>query len=170
MKTQSKLLVVATAAILAGALGWNALAGTPTPGTSGGSSMHATEATGMGPEMMGCAPTNPAGSLTSIKQQLGITTAQEPAWEAYANSVRDTVASVWSSHYPAMNAMHDGADTQAVMSQMHDQRRQALRALRAAADKLVAALDDAQKQKAQEVLPGLTSGGHAMLVPGIKAE
>jgi hypothetical protein len=160
MRTKSKLLTVGVVAIVAGALGWNALAAT---------SMHGAPwmlATGsMRTGMMGCGGLDSAAYLGSVKQQLSITQAQEDAWAAYTKSVQDTMASLWTQHGNAMKAMHDSSDSQAVMSQMQDQHQQAVQALRTAADKLLATLDDSQKQKAQEVLPGLASGG-----PGLMAE
>jgi hypothetical protein len=106
------------------------------------------------------------GDLASTKQRLGITEAQGPAWDAYAKVVQDTVASLQTSH-ARMDAsgMHDDTSGQAMMTQMHDQHREAFKTLRAATDQLVATLDDTQKQKAQELLPGLASSGRGMMAP-----
>jgi len=160
MKTPSKLLAVGVAAVLAGALGWNALAATPMQGAPW---MHGSWSMGTG--MTGCGGArDSAAYLGSVKDKLGITTAQEGAWDVYAKTVQDTFASLQTQHEKLMDAMRDGSATQAVMSQMQDQHQQAVQALRAAADKLIATLDDSQKQKAEEVLTGLTgSGGHGMM-------
>lgn len=164
MKTRSKMLALGTAALLAGAVGGIALAETPSPGGAGTPAMHMPGSTGVGPEMMGSAVADPTSELASLKQQLGITEAQGPAWDAYAKVVQDTAASLRTLHERTdMSAMHNGADAQAVMAQMHDQHRQAFQAVRTAAEQLVATLDDTQKQKAQEMLPGLASGGHGMM-------
>ena len=145
MKTLTKMLSLGAAAILAGTIGWNALAETPSQSGGGGAAMHSTGSAGMGPGMMGSAFADPTSDLASIKQQLGITEKQGAAWDAYAKAVRDSAASL-----------------QAAMTQIHDQHRQAFQTLRTAADQLVGALDDTQKQKAQEVLPGLAGGHHMM--------
>lgn len=166
MKTPSKLLTLGITAIVAGALGWNAFAESRIP--SSGPPMHAVGTAGTGPKVTGCTSANLAGTLTSIKQQLRITTAEEPAWDAYATSARDAAASRWTAHHDtAMNAMRDGSAMGAVMNKMRDQQGQTLRALRAAAEKLTVALDDTQKQKAREVLPGLATGSYAMLGMGM---
>jgi hypothetical protein len=148
MKLHAKMLTLGAAAIVASAIGWNALAETPSQGGRGGPAMHATGSAGTGPGMMGSAFADPTSDLASIKQQLGITEKQGAAWDAYTKAVGDSAASL-----------------QAAMTQIHDQHRQAFQTLRTAADQLVAALDDTQKQKAQEVLPGLGSHGHPMMGP-----
>jgi len=102
--------------------------------------------------------------LDSLKTELGITTAQEPAWTKYANAVRDAA--------PAMRAARAGVDPDvrklspsdrfAFVSKIREQAQKQSEAVQAAADELLATLDDAQKAKAEETLPGLAFGPGAM--------
>lgn len=173
MKIGTKLVAVAASAAFAGIIGWNALAESPAHDTANTTLTHysaglAAPAFGgamgagmMGSGMMGGGMSgDPSGYLAAIKQNLGITARQEPAWDAYAKTVRDTVSSLWTTHYGvAMNAMHGGSSPQAVMTAMHDQQQQTFQTLRTAADKLVTTLNEAQKTKATDLLPGLASCG-----------
>ena len=165
MKPRTKMLALGTAAILAGAFGWNALA--ETSAGSGAAPMHATGAAGMGSHMgsgmMGRVFADPSGYLASIKQDLRITEAEGPAWDAYAKAVQDAVAPLKSLHdSTGMKEMHDATNGPTVMAQLHDQHRQAYEKLRTAADQLVASLDEGQKQKARGTLAGLASGEGGM--------
>ncbi len=164
MKNQIKTLAIAAAAVLAGAVGWSALADAPAPGMPGGMWMHGTGSTGMGPGMMGGRFADPGTYLSSLKQDLAITEAQGPAWDAYAKTVQDTFASFQSLHEQMdFDAMHSGKDGWAVMNAFHEEHQKAFQALKTAADQLVAKLDDAQKEKARDRLPGLAFGGPGMM-------
>ena len=61
-----------------------------------------------------------------------------------------------------MHAMSD-QDRQAFMSQMRDRYDKAFTSVKAAAETLLPALDDAQKTKAKEILPGLAEHGPGMM-------
>ena len=73
--------------------------------------------------------------LASLKTELGITPAQETAWTKYSNVVSDVAATMKSTRETAKTA----------------------------ADELLAALDEGQKAKAREVLPGLAASGPGMM-------
>ncbi len=168
---------IATVALLGG--GW-ALAQTSGHGGFGpggmhgrtGQGMHDQMGTGMhgrmGPGMRGRMGSGMHGGsdmtqfdparIDTLKSELGITTAQEPAWTKYTKALQDAAAT--------MKATRDGIDRDAI-SKMTPQDRFALRAsireqaqkqfetVRTAADELLATLDEAQKTKAQGTLPGL---------------
>jgi hypothetical protein len=120
---------------------------------------------GMGrPGMMhgglGPAQFDPA-RIETLKTELGIATAQEPVWTKYVKSVQDAVT--------AMKTTREGVDPNAVsrMSQqdrfgfvitMRNQAQKHFEAVKMAADQLLATLDDAQKAKVRETLPGLAFG------------
>jgi hypothetical protein len=53
-------------------------------------------------------------------------------------------------------------DRQTFMTQMREQHTQAFEPVKAAAEKLLTALDDTQKTKAREILPGLAEHGPGM--------
>ena len=100
--------------------------------------------------------------IEALKGELGITSAQEPAWTDYVKALQDAAA--------AMKTTRDNVDRDAVgkmspqdryafMTKMREQRQKQFEAVKATADRLVAALDDRQKAKAQEILPGLASFG-----------
>jgi hypothetical protein len=103
---------------------------------------------------------DPAG-LDTLKSELGITAAQESAWSKYAKAVQDAGA--------AMEAAREGVDREAVSklspadrfafrSKMRDQAQTQFEAVKTAATELLATLDEAQKETAEETLPGLAFG------------
>jgi hypothetical protein len=102
-------------------------------------------------------PTN----LDTLKRELAITPAQEEAWTKYAKTVEDAST--------ALAAAREGVDPDAVrnmspadrfafVSKIREQAQKQHEAVKAAADELLAALDDTQKAKAQDILPGLADG------------
>ena len=124
---------------------------------------------GMGPGMMhggpGSAFADPA-QIDTLKMQLAITSSQEPAWSKYAKAVQDAAA--------AMKATREGVDPQAMskmnpadrftfVTKMREQGQQQFEAVKAAATELLATLDDGQKVKATDILPGLTAFGPPMM-------
>jgi len=149
---------VAAAAILAG--GW-ALAQSVGHGPGGfgppfmqgygdmGPGMMQHMGRGMGPGMMhgGAGPTqfDPA-RLDTLKSELGITSAQEPAWTKYAKVVQDTAGT---------------------MKQIREQAQKQFATVKTAADELLTTLDDTQKAKAQQTLPGIAFGPGAMHAAGM---
>jgi hypothetical protein len=93
---------------------------------------------GMGAGMMqgGLGPTqiDPA-QLETLKADLGITPAQEAAWAKYSNALRDVATT--------MKSIREAAKT--------------------AGAELLVALNDEQKAKAHEILPGLATPGPGMM-------
>ncbi|MFI5023109.1 MAG: Spy/CpxP family protein refolding chaperone [Alphaproteobacteria bacterium] len=164
MKAQTKILALGTATILAAGIGWNALADPP---ASGAAPMPASGCNSMGSHMgsgiMGRVFIDPSGYLASVRQDLGITEAEGPAWDAYAKAVQEVASLKMPRAGTDMKAMHDAANGQAVMAQFRDQYRQARQTLRTAADQLVATLDEGQKKKAEATLAGMASGGPSMM-------
>ena len=99
--------------------------------------------------------------IDTLKSELSITTAQEPAWTKYAKAIQDTGA--------ALKKAGEGVDPEAVskmspqdrfafMSKMREQGQKRFETVQSAAKELLADLDDTQKVKAQEILPGLAFG------------
>jgi LTXXQ motif family protein len=119
----------------------------------------------MGRAMMGGGPGwgfLDSGRLDAIKRELAITPAQDAAWSKYAKAVEDATS--------GLRTLHDGVDResvskmspterQAVFAKLHDQRWQQHGNVRTAASELFAALDDRQKERAEDVLPGLGGFG-----------
>ncbi len=166
---------VAAATLLAG--GW-ALAQSPSHGPgrmhSMGPGMHSQMGPGMrhqmGPGMRhqmgpgrhgpGLTQFDPA-QIDTLKTELGITAAQEPAWTKYAKAVQDAAT--------AMKTTRDGVDPNTVsklspadrfafVTKIRVQAQKQFETVKTAADELLATLDDTQKAKAKEILPGLAFG------------
>jgi hypothetical protein len=100
--------------------------------------------------------------VEALKREIGITATQEQAWNEYASSLEETASTV--------RALREGVDREAVLAMspadrfefvkgMREQAEKRREVLKAAAEKLVAVLDEAQKAVAQEVLPGLVEFG-----------
>jgi hypothetical protein len=169
---KKKILVIggiAAATLLVG--GW-ALAQASGPGGFGppfmrgmGPGMMQHMGRGMGPGMMHGRPSqtfaDPA-QIETLKKELGITSAQEPAWTKYAKAVQDSAVT--------MKTTREGVDPEAVskmspqdrfafVSKMREQGQKQFETVQTAAKELLATLNDTQKAKAQETLPGLAFGG-----------
>jgi hypothetical protein len=193
MKTKALLIGgIAAATLFAG--GW-ALAQTTGPGSFGppfmggmgpgemgsggmghgmmmqqmGPGMHQGKGAGMMGGASGFTFAYPA-QIETLKKDLNITAAQEPAWAKYAKTTQDAAAT--------MKANREGIDHSAIaelgqqdriafMTAMREQRLTQLEQVQAAADELLATLDDKQKIKAQETLPGLAFGPGAMRSAGM---
>jgi len=167
MRKITKILGVGAAVAVAGTIGWHAFAQAP---------MHGGHGMGMGPGMMmgkhrGHGPmagglADPAAHLASLKTELGITAPQQAAWDAYAKTVQDTAATMKSRRQGMdrgkMHNMSD-QDRQAFRSQMRAQHEEAFQPVKAAAEQLLTTLDDTQKTKAKEILPGLAAHGPGMM-------
>ena len=165
---------IAAATILVG--GW-AFAQSPGFGPDGMRAMHGQMGLGMHGQMgsgmrglMGPGAMQGGPDLTQfdpaqieiLKTELGITTAQEPAWTKYAKAIQDAAVT--------MQTTREGVDTDTdskmspqdrftFVSKMREQRQKQFETMQAAANELLATLDDAQKAKASENLPGLASFG-----------
>jgi hypothetical protein len=112
----------------------------------------------MGPGMMHGAPGAAfadAEDIGELKAELGITTAQEQA----AAATETTRGSIDRQAVSKMSP----ADRYAFVSKMHEQRQQQVDAVKTAANELLATLDDNQKAKAADILPGLATFGPATM-------
>jgi hypothetical protein len=188
MKTKA-LLIGGIAAVTLFAGGW-ALAQATGPGSFGppfmggmghggmghgmmmqhmGPGMHQGKGAGMMGGGSGFAFADPA-QIETLKKDLNITAAQEPAWAKYAKTTEDAAA--------AMKANREGIDHNAIaelsqqdriafMTSMREQRLTQFEQIQTAANELLATLDDKQKIKAQETLPGLAFGPGAMRSAGL---
>jgi hypothetical protein len=175
---------IATAAVLAG--GW-ALAqpagfgpggmgpGGMGPGGPGG--MRGMMGPGMrghmGPGTMHGGPGfafDPA-RLDALKTELGIKPAQEQAWTKYTKAIQDAAT--------AMKTARDSVNPEAVRklglqerfafaTKMREQAQKQHETVTTAANELLATLDDTQKAKAQQTLPGLAFGPGPMHAAGMR--
>ncbi len=98
--------------------------------------------------------------IDSLKTELGITTAQEPAWSKYTKTVQDAATAMQKARADiATEAGKTGPqDRFAVGTKMREQAQKQFETVKTAANELLTTLDDAQKTKAQQVLPGLAFG------------
>ena len=100
--------------------------------------------------------------IEALKNELGITLAQEPAWTNYVKALQDAAAATKTTRdnvdRDAVSKMSP-QDRYAFMTKMREQRQKQFEAVKTTADQLVATLDDRQKAKAQEILPGLAAFG-----------
>ena len=123
----------------------------------------------MGPGMMfggaGLTFADPA-QFETLKKELAITSAQDPAWTKYAKAVQDSAATMQKAREgidPDAVSKLSPQDRFAFMSKMHEQGQKQFETVQTAAKELLATLDDTQKAKATETLPGLAFGGRGMM-------
>lgn len=101
------------------------------------------------------------GQIDRLKSELGITPAQERAWTDYANAVKDAADKMTAMHESMYaEAVRDWspADRFAFMTSTREELHTQFQTVQAAVNELLATLDDTQKAKAQERLPGLAFG------------
>jgi hypothetical protein len=101
------------------------------------------------------------GQIDKLKSELGITPAQEGVWTDYANAVKDAADKMTAMHESMYaEAVRDWspADRFAFMTSKGEELHTQFQTVQAAVNKLLATLDDTQKAKAQERLPGLAFG------------
>ena len=125
----------------------------PASGPSRGS------AGGPGSGMMG-GSWNTRSYLDSLKTQLDITANQESAWKDYSDTVSGVGEQMQGLHKSMFDAMGTASwqERRDKMNQMFQARQQAFDTVHEAANKLIPALDPAQKAKAQRNSPGLAYG------------
>ena len=144
--------------------------GGPGYGMMGGGPGGGPGMMGGGPGMMGGGGGMMGGSWTtgsyldSLKSQLKITANQEPAWKEYADIVSGVGQQMQALHQSLFDSMGTASwqERRDMMNRMFQARQQSFDTVHEAADKLVAALDPAQKATAQQYLPGLAYG-HGMM-------
>ena len=99
--------------------------------------------------------------LETLKTELGITAAQEPAWTKYAKAIQDAATTMTTTREgvdrDAVSKMTP-ADRFAFASKMREQGQKRFETVQTSANELLATLDDAQKVKAEQTLPGLAFG------------
>ncbi len=112
----------------------------------------------MGGGMMG-GSWNTASYLDSLKGQLAITAAQEPAWKDYANTLSGVGEQMQALHQTMFDAMGTASwqERRDMMNNMFDARQQAFDTVHAAATRLLPSLDAKQQANAQQILPGLAA-------------
>ncbi len=171
-KITKAIAISAFVAAIAG-VGITAMAQTAVPGT-GFMRGHMAQGMmgmgqGMGQGMMGMGNGSqragfgdPAAHLAALKTELGITPAQANAWDAYTKAVQDATGQMRATMAKVdMKTIHNMSpqDRTAFMTSQREQHVQTFAKVKTAAEALLPTLDDAQKAKAQTVLPGLTTGG-----------
>ncbi|CDZ68154.1 Hypothetical protein NGAL_HAMBI2605_64380 [Neorhizobium galegae bv. orientalis] len=177
MKKRTVVLGGLAALLLAG--GWAyAQSNGHGPGGFGPMSMHGSG--GMGPGMVhkmmggrmgsgmthgkmggGLAFAAPA-QVDALKADLGIKPEQEAAWIKYATALKDAAGAMTAAFQAAGNDPEDAnpQDQFVQMTKIRDLGHKQFEAVQTAANELLATLDDTQKAKAQDSLPGLASGRH----------
>lgn len=126
---------------------------------------------GMGPGMMGGGMgmgrgiTDPASYLSALKSNLGITAAQEPAWDEYASTVQGVAMQMQGAHQIMFDAMGTATwqERRDMMDRMFEARQQAFSMVHDAAEKLLPSLSPAQRTRAATCLPGLAAPGRGMM-------
>ena len=141
-----------------------------------GPGMHSQMGLGMhgqmGPGMQGgpgLTQFDPARS-DMLKTELGLTAAQEPAWTNYAKVVQDAAIAMKTTREevnPDTVGKLSPSDRLAFMTKVREEAQKRFETVQAAADELLATLDDTQKAKAQTTLPGLAFGPGKMHSAGV---
>ena len=143
-----------------------------------GPGMHGQMGPGMRGQMGPCmhgGPGQPEFDPTRIgtlKTELGITAAQEPAWTKYAKAIQDAATAMTTAREgvdPNTVRKLSPADRFAFVSKIREQAQQQLETVKTAAEEVLATLDETQKAKAQTTLPGLAVGSsttHSAAVGG----
>lgn len=169
---------IATAAVLAAGWAFAQSAGHGPGGMGPGMMQHMARGMGpgMGPGMMrhmnhgmdpgathdrGVMQFDPA-RLDTLKAELGITPAQEQAWTNYAKAVQDAATTMKTTRAgvdPDAVSKLSPADRFAFVTKMREQAQTQFDAVRTASNELLTVLDDGQKAKARDILPGLAEHG-----------
>ncbi len=114
----------------------------------------------MGPGMMGPAgpgfPFADQVQLDKLKAELAITSAQDAAWTKYTKTLQGAAATMKATRESATQAKPQ--DRFAFASKMREQGQKQFEAVKSAANELLVKLNDAQKTKAEQILPGLAFG------------
>lgn len=101
---------------------------------------------GMGPGMAGGnMAANVDARLNGVKSQLGITPDQEPAWQAYADKVKEQAQRMQTLRLTRPGATMNGPDRQAFRASMLRQRADEMDAIAQASRGLYATLTPEQK-------------------------
>lgn len=104
--------------------------------------------------------------IGALKTELGITPAQEPAWDSYAKTLQEAAATMKTAREsadPEAVGQMSPPDRFAFVSKMREQGQKQFETVQKAAKELLAALDETQKAKAADILPGLAERGSVMM-------
>lgn len=130
-----------------------------------GPSMMHQKGTGMGHRMTqegpGLSLADPT-QIEGLRRELGITTAQEPAWNKYTKAIQDAAATMRTTREgvdPSVVSKMTPQDRYAFVTKMREQGQKQFDTVKTAADELLATLDDTQKAQARDTLSGLASFG-----------
>lgn len=101
--------------------------------------------------------THAAGRIAFIKAELGITEAQQDAFDGYASALRANLEGMHDMRSQMMSAMHSGTAVDRLSNHinMMEGRLATLKQVKPALEKLYGVLSDAQKEKANKVLTGM---------------
>lgn len=142
------------------------------PGPQGmmGSGMYGQRGFGpMGPGWQGgprFAMFDPA-RLDTLKTELGITAEQEAAWTKYTKTVQDAATAMQTARADVTKKVEQAAQERfAAGTKMREQAQKQFETVKTAANELLTTLDDAQKAKALNALPGLAFGPGARQAAG----
>lgn len=103
----------------------------------------------------------------TLKTELGITAEQETAWSKYTKTVQDAATAMKTARAEfTKDADKVRQERFAARTKMREQAQKQFETVKTAADELLATLDDAQKAKAQNTLPGLAFGPGARHAAG----
>ena len=172
-----KIVVIGAVAATAALVGGLALADSRGHGPGFGPSFMQGEGQhGMGPGMgqgmmrgHGRAAADPA-QIETLKSELGITPAQEQAWNKYTKAFQDAATTMRTTREgvdPDSLSKLSPQDRYAFVTKMREQGQKQFETVKTAADELLATLDATQKAKAQEILPGLAFGPGPMRGAGM---
>ena len=99
--------------------------------------------------------------IDTLKTELGITAPQEPAWTKYAKAVQDAATAMKTTREsvnPETFTRLIPQERFASVSKVREEARKQHETVQTAANELLATLDDTQKAKARQTLPGLAFG------------
>jgi LTXXQ motif family protein len=101
--------------------------------------------------------THAAGRIAFLKAELGITDAQQAAFDDYAAALKTNLEGMQAMRSSMMSAMQSGkpGDRLDVHIKAMEGRLAALKEVKPALDKLYASLSDEQKKKADQILTGM---------------
>jgi len=130
------------------------------PGMGMGMGMGAGRGMGGGPGF-GRGINDPVSYLANLKAELGITPAQEAAWQTYAETVQSTASQMQAMHANMFQTMGTASpqDRRDMMNTMFESRQVAFNTVHDAAEKLLPSLTPEQTAKAATTLPGLMGPG-----------
>jgi hypothetical protein len=104
--------------------------------------------------------------IAALKAKLSITASQESAWTKYAKAIQDAAATMETTREginPDIVSKMSPQERFAFVTKIREQRQLQFENVQTAANELLATLDDAQKAKANDILPGLATFG-----PGVR--